>query len=133
MVPPAFSAALRHRAALHADDGTDALRLLDAAGDGPEFAGLILEDFAGRWLAQTDDRFIASPPDWLREVRPAPVSIYWKRLEKSDRKVPPIGTARRWRLRSAFGSMESSTASISPPATRKEYFSISGRIAAAST
>jgi 23S rRNA (cytosine1962-C5)-methyltransferase len=88
VVPPAFSAAFRRRAALLAEGGTDAFRLLDAVGDGPEFAGLILEDYAGRWLVQTDDRFIASPPAWLREVRPAPHAIYWKRLEKSDRKAP---------------------------------------------
>jgi 23S rRNA (cytosine1962-C5)-methyltransferase len=88
VVPPAFSAALRRRADLLAGTDTDAVRLLDASGDGPEFAGLILEDYAGRWLVQTDDRFIASPPLWLREVRPAPRAIYWKRLEKSDRKAP---------------------------------------------
>ena len=29
MVPPAFTASLRRRAALHAHDGTDAMRLLD--------------------------------------------------------------------------------------------------------
>jgi 23S rRNA (cytosine1962-C5)-methyltransferase len=88
VVPPAFSAALRRRAPLHADGGTDAIRLIDAAGDGPEFAGLILEDYAGHWLVQTDDRFVSSPPAWLREVRPQPKSIYWKRLEKNDRKGP---------------------------------------------
>ena len=88
MVPPAFSAALRRRAALHGDGGTDAIRLLDGAGDGSEFAGLTLEDYAGRWLVQTDDRFLSSPPVWLQEVRPAPRAIYWKRLEKSDRKGP---------------------------------------------
>lgn len=88
MVPPAFTAALRRRAALHADDSTDAFRLIDSSGDGHEFAGLVLEDYAGRWLVQTDDRFLSSPPSWLREVRPAPKAIYWKRLEKSDRKGP---------------------------------------------
>lgn len=88
MVPASFSAALRRRADLLADGATNAVRLIDGSGDGSEFAGLILEDYAGRWLVQTDDRFMAAPPEWLREVKPAPRSIYWKRLEKTDRHPP---------------------------------------------
>ena len=88
MVPPAFSAALRRREPLRADGDTNAFRLVDGAGDAPEFAGMILEDFAGRWLVQIDDAFLAAPPDWLGEVDPAPRSIYWKQLQKSDRNAP---------------------------------------------
>lgn len=88
MAPPAFSAALRRREPLRADGGTDSFRLVDGTGDGPEFAGMILEDYAGRWLVQTDDRFLNSPPAWLRGVAASPRSIYWKRLDKEDRKAP---------------------------------------------
>jgi 23S rRNA (cytosine1962-C5)-methyltransferase len=88
VVPPAFSAALRRRESLRADGATDALRLIDGTGDGAGFAGLILEEYAGRWLVQTDDRFLQSPPAWLREIAPAPPSIYWKRLDKENRQSP---------------------------------------------
>ncbi|MDP9291831.1 MAG: class I SAM-dependent methyltransferase [Verrucomicrobiota bacterium] len=58
---------------------TNALRVVDDAGDG--FEDLIVEDFAGRWLAQTR---AAQFPQWLREIS-GPRSLYWKRLaqEKS--------------------------------------------------
>ncbi len=61
--------------------GTDALRLVDGAGDGIE--GLELDDFAGRWLAQTRDREF---PAWLRGVT-GPRALYWKQL--GDRKEAP--------------------------------------------
>ena len=81
---------------------TDALRLLDGAGDGLD--GVEIEDFAGRWLVQTRDR---AYPEWLRGVtggegaarlsnaapaRPsgatAPKSVYWKQL--GERKETPV-------------------------------------------
>jgi 23S rRNA (cytosine1962-C5)-methyltransferase len=83
----AFAAACRRREPLRAG-GTDALRLLDGAGDGAEFSGLIIDDFAGRWLVQTSG---AEPPAWLRAVTPAPASIYWKRLDPKDK-----GAATHW-------------------------------------
>ena len=88
MVPSSFSAALRRREPLRAQGHTDALRLIDGSGDGAAFAGLILEDYAGRWLVQTDVRLLPSPPDWLREVTPAPPSIYWKQLDQENRLSP---------------------------------------------
>ncbi len=66
---------------------TDALRLLDGSGDGPEFADLVIEDYAGRWLVQTALPG-STPPDWLRAVTPAPRAIYWKRLDTRE-KLPP--------------------------------------------
>lgn len=85
-----FAAARARRQPLRAggDFGpTDALRLLDGAGDGPEFADLFIEDFAGRWLVQTA-RPGGVPPEWLRGAEPQPHAIYWKRLDVRD-KAPP--------------------------------------------
>ena len=85
-VPADFLRALHRRDPLRADGQTDALRLLDGAGDGPAFAGLFIDDFAGRWLVQTS-RPGQTPPDFLRTM-PAgpgtPRSIYWKRLDSRD-------------------------------------------------
>jgi 23S rRNA (cytosine1962-C5)-methyltransferase len=84
----AFAAACRRRDPIRAR-GTDALRLLDGAGDGPACNGLIIDDFAGRWLVQTtapDSR----PPDWLRTFAPAPRSIYWKRLDSRTKDAPAL-------------------------------------------
>lgn len=77
-----FTRALRRRDALRADGQTDALRLLDGAGDGAAFAGLFIDDFAGRWLAQTT-RPGQQPPEFLRALPASdrPRSIYWKRLD----------------------------------------------------
>ena len=65
---------------------TDALRLLDGAGDGPEFDGLILDDFAGRWLVSTPSDAGLANADWLRAAAPGPV--YWKQLDKHDKRAP---------------------------------------------
>jgi 23S rRNA (cytosine1962-C5)-methyltransferase len=83
----AFSAACRRREPIRAG-GTDALRLLDGAGDGPGFEGLVIDDFAGRWLVQTHEAE-TKPPEWLAAFSPAPKSIYWKRLDPRD-KSPPV-------------------------------------------
>ena len=90
--PPDFTRALRRRDALRADGGTDALRLLDGAGDGAAFAGLFIDDFAGRWLVQTT-RPGQTPPEFLRALTAdlAPLSIYWKRLDSRDQhQQPPV-------------------------------------------
>jgi 23S rRNA (cytosine1962-C5)-methyltransferase len=82
----AFVAAARLRDPVRAR-GTDALRLLDGTGDGAGFSGLIIDDFAGRWLVQMtrpEDR----PPAWLRALSPAPASIYWKRLVAGNQGPP---------------------------------------------
>ena len=77
---------------MRADGATDALRLLDGAGDGREFDGLFIDDFAGRWLASTA-RPGQSPPEWLRaalDAPGAPRAIYWKRLDaRGEHQQPP--------------------------------------------
>ena len=90
-IPELFSLARRRRDPLRADGATDALRLLDGAGDGAEFDGLFIDDFAGRWLVQTT-RPGQRPPDWLRALpAPAPASIYWKQLDSRDaHQSPPL-------------------------------------------
>ena len=65
---------------------TDALRLLDGAGDGPEFDGLCVDDFAGRWLVSTNLEGGTRSAGWLRATAPGPV--YWKQLDKHDKRPP---------------------------------------------
>ena len=89
--PEEFLLALRRRDPLSADGATDALRLLDGAGDGRAFDGLFIDNFAGRWLVQTS-RAGQTPPDWLRALpgADAPRSIYWKRLDsRGEHQRPP--------------------------------------------
>ena len=86
--PPSFLRALRRRDALRADG--NCLRLLDGAGDGPEYRGLIIDDFAGRWLASTTG---GPPPGWLRSFHEAggpdaPRSVYWKVLDNRGKAGP---------------------------------------------
>lgn len=56
------------------EGGTDALRIVDGAGDG--FPGIEIDDFSGHWLVQTRG---GDFPHWLSEV-PGPRSIHWKPL-----------------------------------------------------
>ena len=87
-----FLRALRRRDSLRADSQTDALRLLDGTGDGPAFAGLFVDDFAGRWLVQTTGPG-QMPLSFLRDLPPTdqPASIYWKRLDSRDQhQQPPV-------------------------------------------
>ena len=89
-VPEDFLRALRRREPLRADGATDALRLLDGAGDGAAFDGLYLDDFAGRWLVGTSHPG-QTPPDWLRGAGAR--SVYWKRLDsRGEHQQPPA----RW-------------------------------------
>jgi 23S rRNA (cytosine1962-C5)-methyltransferase len=63
---------------------TNALRLIDGAGDG--LPGLFLESFAGRLLLSTTGH--AVPPaagEWLRDQE---VSCYWKRLDPHQKESP---------------------------------------------
>ncbi len=85
--PEEFLRALRRREPLRADGATDALRLLDGAGDGRAFDGLFIDDFAGRWLVQTTSPG-QTPPDWLRVLENPPASIYWKPLDARDQRPP---------------------------------------------
>ena len=92
-VPPDFLRALRRRDPLRADGQTDALRLLDGAGDGAMFAGVYVDDFAGRWLVGTTGP-VQQPPEFLRTLPgsgPAvPHSIYWKTLDaRGEHQRPP--------------------------------------------
>jgi len=79
-VLPALHRAIAARASIRAAN-TDALRLVDGAGDGID--GIEIDDFAGRWLVQTRD---SSFPAWLRGL-PGPTAIYWKQL--AEQKPPP--------------------------------------------
>ena len=93
-VPASFLRALDRRKPLRADGGTNAVRVLDGAGDGAEFAGLYVDDFAGRWLVQTS-RPGQPPPEFLRALPgsgpDAPRSVYWKQLDARDRhQQPPL-------------------------------------------
>lgn len=70
---------------------TNVLRLLDGAGDGSEFTGIFLDDFAGRWLLSTNDTAVRGAPrslEWLRAAAPAPRTIYRKRLDQHDKRAP---------------------------------------------
>ncbi len=63
---------------------TDAVRLIDGAGDG--LPGLFLETFAGRWLLSTTGSTV--PPlmsEWLRDRG---ASCYWKRLDQHQKESP---------------------------------------------
>src|ERR1043166_8567214 len=60
---------------------TDALRIVDGRGDG--FEDLEIDDFAGRWLAQTRGTKF---PEWLRDHRSSITALYWKKL--GDKTAP---------------------------------------------
>ncbi|GAA5131269.1 class I SAM-dependent rRNA methyltransferase [Luteolibacter yonseiensis] len=63
---------------------TDAVRLIDGAGDG--LPGLVLEAFAGRWLVSTTTGQIAPQVrEWLRDQG---VSCHWKRLDQHQKESP---------------------------------------------
>src|SRR5437868_5436777 len=60
---------------------TNALRLVDGAGDG--LPGLFIDDFAGRWLAQT---FSETKPSIEGDF--GCYSLYWKALVKNAAAAP---------------------------------------------
>jgi 23S rRNA (cytosine1962-C5)-methyltransferase len=63
---------------------TDAVRLIDGAGDG--LPGFFLETFAGRWLlSTTGSTFPPVVSEWLRDRG---VSCYWKRLDQHQKESP---------------------------------------------
>jgi 23S rRNA (cytosine1962-C5)-methyltransferase len=78
-----LSAALARRQPL-LTAGTDAVRLVDGAGDG--VPGVVLESFAGRWLASTAAAEL--PGDFAAWLRGQPVSCYWKRLDQRQKDSP---------------------------------------------
>lgn len=77
-------AAIGRRDEIRAGD-TDALRLIDGAGDG--LPGLILEEFAGCWLVSTAD---AGPlPGWLVPwLKASGRACYHKRLDQHQKESP---------------------------------------------
>lgn len=86
-----FARARARRESLRAGDAhgpTDALRLLDGRGDGPEFAGLTVEDLAGRWLVSAGAERTMGSAEWLKTCAPAPRSIYWKHLHVKEKQPP---------------------------------------------
>jgi len=78
-----LQAALAKRRPLAGPD-TDALRLVDGAGD--QLPGIFLESYADRWLLSTTGPLV--PPavgEWLRSQGR---SCYWKRLEQHQKESP---------------------------------------------
>ncbi|MGB2403113.1 MAG: class I SAM-dependent rRNA methyltransferase [Akkermansiaceae bacterium] len=68
-------------------EGTDALRLLDADGDG--LPGLYLDTFAERWLVSTQGNQLG--PEYtalLKEQGRQGRSIYWKQLDQNEKTNP---------------------------------------------
>jgi 23S rRNA (cytosine1962-C5)-methyltransferase len=74
-----LDAALKRRANLLTPE-TDAVRLVDGAGDG--FPGVYLETFAGRWLVSTTRG--GFPRGFERGNTP----VYWKRLDQHQKDAP---------------------------------------------
>ncbi|QTN34331.1 class I SAM-dependent rRNA methyltransferase [Akkermansiaceae bacterium] len=63
---------------------TNALRLVDGAGDG--LPGFALEAYAGKWMAMTPGSEIrADVKDWLKA---SGRSVYWKRLDQHQKESP---------------------------------------------
>ena len=78
-----LESALAKRASL-LSSATDAVRLVDAAGDG--LPGLILESFAGRWLVSTTtDHLDPRVRAWLRDQGNP---CHWKRLDQHQKESP---------------------------------------------
>src|SRR3979411_3268265 len=81
-----FQEAVKKRELLQSGSGSDKLtnayRLVDGEGDG--LPGLIVDNFAGRWLVQT---YQSNPPDLdsISGFR----SLYWKKLSKTDKTGAP--------------------------------------------
>lgn len=78
-----FQNALEKRAKL-LDSSTNAVRLIDGAGDG--LPGFFLETFAGRWLVSTTTNYLAPQvKEWIRDQG---VCCYWKRLDQHQKESP---------------------------------------------
>lgn len=75
--------ALAKRAGLR-DAATNALRLVDGAGDG--LPGFAMEDYDGKWMAMTPGGEIqAEIKTWLKA---SGRSVYWKRLDQHQKESP---------------------------------------------
>ncbi|MBC7979751.1 MAG: class I SAM-dependent rRNA methyltransferase [Armatimonadetes bacterium] len=83
MIAELLDAAVAKRGRL-LDEGTDAVRLVDGAGDG--LGGFALEEYAGRWLAMTaGGEMRGEVKDWLKA---GGSSVYWKRLDQQRKESP---------------------------------------------
>lgn len=83
MIGKLLDAAVGKRAGL-LDGGTDAVRLVDGAGDG--VPGFALEEYAGRWMAMTPGGEIRQDAKaWLKG---SGRSVYWKRLDQHQKESP---------------------------------------------
>ena len=78
-----FTAALAYRKPL-LTAATDAVRLIDGAGDG--LPGITLETYAGHWLLATPTPAI--PPAFAEWLRGQPHSCYWKKLDQHHKESP---------------------------------------------
>jgi len=76
--------AVEKREGILAGGETNAVRLVDGAGDG--VPGFALEEYAGKWMAMTPGSEIApGVKDWLKG---SGKSVYWKRLDRHQRESP---------------------------------------------
>ena len=76
--------AVSKRAKILSSGETNAVRLVDGAGDG--IPGFALEEYAGRWMAMTPGSEIAAQvKDWLKA---SGRSVYWKRLDQHQKDSP---------------------------------------------
>ena len=76
--------AVEKRAGILSGEETDAVRLVDGAGDG--VPGFALEEYAGRWMAMTPGSEIAlGVKDWLKA---SGRSVYWRRLDRHQKESP---------------------------------------------
>jgi 23S rRNA (cytosine1962-C5)-methyltransferase len=81
-----LDAAVAKRRSLLTEE-TDAVRLIDGAGDGAP--GVFLETFASRWLlSTTTNRIPPAVREWLEKRSESGVSCYWKRLDQHQKESP---------------------------------------------
>lgn len=79
-----LDAAVKRREGLLATGTTDAVRLVDGAGDG--VPGFALEEYAGKWMAMTaGEQIRKDAKDWLKA---SDRSVYWKRLDQHQKESP---------------------------------------------
>lgn len=83
MTPAAIQHALQRRAALRGPE-TNALRIIDGAGDG--FPGCVVEDFAGRLLLSTTVPQV--PQALLRWLADTGAPVYHKALDQHQKDAP---------------------------------------------
>lgn len=84
MIGNLLDMAVEKRERILAGGETNAVRLVDGAGDG--VPGFSLEEYAGRWMAMTPGGEIGvGVKDWLKA---SGKSVYWKRLDQHQKESP---------------------------------------------